>query len=331
MTQEVVITQGQELTAQADSSVLIEAFIADCDGKESSKKTYRRALRYFFDWINRTGRSIDAMQHADIIIFRDSMMQGDLSSLTAANYLNAVKAFYKWARDYGHYANIATGVKQPKIANKFEREPLTTGQASRLMASVEESGNLRDIAIISLLIRNGLRTIEVTRADIGDIAAVGDSHILAIKGKGRDSKDRIADLSDKTFSAICAYLNTRKGAKDSEPLFVSTSNHHATTYSADGEATGTTARLTTRTISAIAKKYLKSIGVCETEKDSRAHTAHSLRHTFGTLLILDGVDKSEVQAEMGHASIDTTRRYVYHVEEQMRLQKHVSHRLDSMF
>lgn len=323
MANEIIIAQGAALTAQTEYSALIEAFISDCDGKDSSKKTYRRALRHFFGWIQATGRSIDTMQHSDIITYRNSLLNDtDYSTLTAGNYLNAVKAFYKWARNYGHYADIASGVKQPKIANKFERQPLTATQAGRLMDSVEDSGNLRDIAIISLLMNNGLRTIEVSRADIGDIKRIGDAHILSIKGKGRDSKDRFADLSDDTFNAIAAYLNTRKGAKDSEPLFVSSSNHHAATFDADGNGTGTTARLTTRTISAIAKKYLKSIGICQTEKDSRAYTAHSLRHTFGTLMILNGVDKDNVRAEMGHSSIDTTNRYVYHAEEQLRLEKH---------
>lgn len=333
MANEVIIAQGAQLTAQTNAEILIDAFLAEYDGKESSKKTYRRALRHYFGWIASTGRSIDTMTRADIITYRAALLEphrdakGEVvtfSHLTAAGYLNAVKAFYKWARDYGHYADIAN-IKQPKVeGNKFEKEPLTAKQMQRLMEAVIDSGNLRDIAIVSLLMNNGLRTIEVSNADIRDIYRKGDAHLLAIKGKGRDGKDRDALLSEFTYRAIMDYLDTRKGAQNTEPLFVSTSNHHSRIHNSEGKETGMTARLTTRTISGIAKKYLREIGICGTELESRKYTAHSLRHTFGTQLILNGVPETAVQKFMGHKSINTTNRYVYHADEEMMLQTRYS-------
>ena len=77
--------------------------------------------------------------------------------------------------------------------------------------------SLRDFAIVNLLLRTGLRTIEAVRADVGDITFKANRRILRVWGKGHDTKDDFVVLTDKTYLPIKNYLATRKGAKANEP------------------------------------------------------------------------------------------------------------------
>ena len=86
---------------------------------------------------------------------------------------------------------------------------------------------MRDYAIIVLMITGGLRTVEVTRANIGDIRNIGESTVLFIQGKGKIEKNDYVKLPDAVEKAIRTYLSSRKDDKsDTSPLFVSSSNNN---------------------------------------------------------------------------------------------------------
>lgn len=308
---------NEALTAQAfEQEAVVTAFLQQLDCKESSRKLYARTLPQYFAWANRTGRSLNVMTRADIIAYRDGLINGTAtadgktrSSLTAAAYLTAVKLFYKWLESVGAYPNITAGVKMPERSPKFEREPLTNEQARQLSEETTCTASYRDAAILSLLLRCGLRTIEVVRADVADLKERSGVLTLNVQGKGHISKNNFVVLSDKAAVTLRRYLNSRTdiaGKTDEElqhtPLFTCDSNNNAG------------GRLTTRTISGIAKKHLQAIGL-----DSREYTAHSLRHTFGCSLLDATDDMNIVQLSLRHASQNTTRLYVYHRDEQRRI------------
>lgn len=86
---------------------------------------------------------------------------------------------------------------------------------------------MRDYAIIVLMITGGLRTVEVARANIGDIRNIGESTVLFIQGKGKIEKNDYVKLPDAVEKAIRTYLSSRKDDKsDTSPLFVSGSNNN---------------------------------------------------------------------------------------------------------
>ena len=151
---------------------------------------------------------------------------------------------------------------------------------------------LRDYAILLLMVTGGLRTIEVVRADIGDIRNAGDNTVLYLQGKGHEEKTDYIKLSSPAEQAIRAYLKARGETDDKAPLFSSQSNNNK------GQ------RLTTRTISGMVKARLQQAGY-----DSSRLTAHSLRHTAVTLSLLAGKDIAEVQQFARHANIATTMIY----------------------
>ena len=289
---------------------------------EGTKATYTRALRAYFAFRNESGIATATPTRAEIVAYKNHLLQhttsdnnpGGYSALTVCSYLNAVRGFYSWieAESLGAIPNIAEGIKGPKHTTAHKKQHLEIKRVGDLLKYYQESPkatSLRDKAIITLLVRTGLRTAEVVGANIGDIQFIGNNRVLWIKGKGHAEKDNYVILTEKTYNPIRAYLKTRPGAQDTEALFISNSNHRART-----EGGETTARLTTRTIRNIAREGLDNIGL-----DNKAFTAHSLRHTTAVAILEAGGRLDDVKAQLRHASTATSQIYVdsYNKDKQL--------------
>ncbi|MEE0267881.1 MAG: tyrosine-type recombinase/integrase [Bacteroidales bacterium] len=311
----VVKVQGTEVRVGNTNSWrgLVATFIASQDVKESSRKLYVKTLSQFFVWIEKSGRTLHGLKRQDILEYKDSLLESNLSSLTISSYITAVRKFYEWAEAEGYYPNIAKGVKTPRRTQAFKKQHLTDSKSSELLKHFQNL-SLRDYAIVNLILRTGLRTIEVVRANIEDITFKGERRILKIWGKGHVEKDDFVVLSDKAYQPIKDYLNTRKGAKAGEPLFVSYSDRN------NGS------RLTTRTISGICKEGLKAIGL-----DGKEFTAHSLRHTTAVAILKHGGQLTDVQSVLRHSSPVTSQIYTESVKEELRLKNAPELALDEAF
>lgn len=295
-------------------SKAVEMFSNAQDVKRSSSSLYKRTLRLFVDWVRTTGRDANALQAGDIVEYKRELLERGLSSLSVASYLTSLRKFYAWTEGNGIYPDIAKSVHTPKRVQAFKKQHLTERKCSELL-DYFRGVSLRDYAMVNLMLRTGLRTIEVSRADIGDITFKGDVRILRVWGKGRDSKDDFVVLTDKAFEPIKEYLETeRRRAKASEPLFVSDSNRN------EG------GRLTTRTISGICKDGLKAIGL-----DGREFTAHSLRHTAAVMILKHGGAVTDAQVVLRHASPTTTEIYTESIKEELRLAKAPEEMIDEAF
>ena len=289
-------------TTGANWREVLSYFISTQDVKESSRNLYTRTLKLFFEWTEEKGKQISQLSRTDILEYKDELFSKGLSSLSVASYLTSLRKFYEWAESEKLYPNIAKGVKTPRRVQAFKKQHLTEEKSGELLNHFE-SISLRDFAIVNLILRTGLRTIEVVRADVGDITFKGDRRILRVWGKGRDTKDDFVVLTPKAYEPIKAYLDTRKGAKAGEPLFASDSHRNS------GE------RLTTRTISGLCKSGLKAIGL-----DGREFTAHSLRHTTAVTILKNGGNLTDAQEVLRHTSPTTTQIYTESIKEELRLQ-----------
>ena len=288
----------------------VEAFLSECDIRVNSKNVYRRGLQCFFKWVAQTGRVIRELTRADILAFKETLLQTH-SNLSVAGYLVALRRFYEWTEGNKLYPNIARGVKSPKRKNAYLKEHLRENQIHQLLQYFE--GNPRDYAIVNLLLRTGLRCVEVIRLNVEDIAYKGGQRILKIWGKGRDERDAFVVLTDKAYAPIKSYLDTRGSTTLKEPLFISTSNRNL--YG----------RLTTRTISKICKEGFRAIGL-----DAHEYTAHSLRHTTAVMLLKNGT-LNDVQSVLRHASPATSQIYTKSIEEELRLANPSEMKLDGIF
>ena len=315
---ELVKVDG-ELTrvgSTSDWRGLIATFVSSQDVKQSSRNLYARTLTQFFKWLCEAGRSINDIDRVGILEYKDSLSECGLSSLTVSSYITAVRKFFEWSEANRLYPNVAKGIKTPKRKQAFKKQHLSDDKSRELLNHFEAVSK-RDFAIANLMLRCGLRTIEVVRANIEDITFRGERRILKVWGKGREmdcEEEDFVVLSYKVYQPIADYLATRKGAKGGEPLFASNSRQNK------GE------RLTTRTISGICKEGMKAIGL-----DGKEFTAHSLRHTTAVAMISHGASLPDVQGVLRHTSPVTTQIYLESAKEELRLKNAPELMLDNAF
>lgn len=283
-----------ELSAGNELSGLYERFVSYVDASPKTVATYRQALRQLFVYFGLHG--IKRPQRDDLLAFKADLQATGHKPSTVQLYITAARLFFSWAAQEGHYMNIADHVKGGKLSREHKKDYLTSGQVKSILrhtAADRTLAGLRDYAILLLMVTTGLRTIEVSRADVGDLRTVGDNTVLFIQGKGRTEKAEYVKISPPVENALRVYLNARgKKRAEGQPLVTSTSNNSA------GQ------RLTTRSISGIVKHRMQAAGY-----DSDRLTAHSLRHTAVTLSLLAGKDITEVQQFARHANIATTMIY----------------------
>jgi len=285
-TQTGILPVSQDIT-----EALYARFIAYLDAKPKTIQTYARALRQLFKYFSSHG--IARPSREDIIAFRDWLKEAHKPT-TVQNYIAAARLFFQWLKHEGIYPNVAEHVKGATIDKEHKKDYLTSAQIKSVMDAVDQSTEcgLRDYALLAVMVTGGLRTVEVSRADVNDLRTVGDSPALLIQGKGKDEKTEYIKLQPKVERAVREYIKARGSVDQMGPLFASTSNNSA------GR------RLSTRSISGIVKSRLKDAGY-----DSDRLTAHSLRHTAVTLSLLAGKEMEEVRQFARHSNIATTQIY----------------------
>jgi len=289
-----IIVQSSNAVAQRQTvgAELLKRYISFLDSSPKTIETYTRDLRQLFSFFSLNG--ITQPSREDIIAFRDELKASGHKPTTIQNYITATKVFFTWTEQEGLYPNIAKHLKGAKVDRDHKKDYLTSRQVKEVLGSIDRTTEqgLRDYAMLFLMITGGLRTIEVTRANIEDLRNAGDNTVLYVQGKGREEKTEYIKISAPAEQAIRAYLKARGNAPETAPLFASTSNNN------HGE------RMTTRSISGIVKTRLQQAGY-----DSSRLTAHSLRHTAVTLSLLAGRDLAEVQQFARHKNIATTMIY----------------------
>lgn len=293
---EVITIDSNSIIEQTLSNELYDRWIMFIEASEKTKETYTRAVRQFVYFLQ--DNNIRQPKREDVIAFKEYLMQEHKPS-TVQGYIMAVKQFFKWTALEGLYPNIAENIKGAKLDRGFKKDYLTSKQAGKLLNTIDRDTlkGKRDYAILSLMLTTGLRTIEVSRANIEDMRTAGDSIVLYVQGKGHLEKNEYVKIESHVEDAIRSYLKARGKADDKEPLFSSIAHRN------------TGSRMTTRSISRIAKENM-----IEADLNSDRLTAHSLRHTAATLNLLNGASTEETMQLLRHSNINTTLIYAHALE-----------------
>jgi integrase/recombinase XerD len=312
---EIITTELRDVAIVTPQRIaeLVDLFISSKDVNANSKRLYKRTLKLYFNWVETKGYLLSEITRAQLLEYKEELLSSGKSSLSVGSYITVVRCFYEWTEANKFYPNVAKGIKTPKRKQQFKKQPLLPSQATALLSYYQDKA-LRDYAIVNLLLRTGLRTIELIRANVEDISYKGSQRVLLVHGKGRDEKDNFVLLTDKAYQPLADYLATRGKVNSSEPLFTSSSNN------SKGE------RLSTRTISYIAKEGLKAIGL-----DERSFTAHSLRHTTAVNILRAGGSLEIAQLTLRHSNPATTQIYTATLNEERRLQNSGEALIDSLY
>ena len=283
------------------------AFLKDFSGLKSaqSEKSYRSAIGVMLNWFKDNDRNIFVATTADVRDWRDTL-KADKAPATVELYLVAARLFFAWLCNEGVIKqnpcnvgglNLKSGVK---VEREHKRSDLSIEQIQEMLATMpaETEMELRNRAVVVLMCTAGLRGVEISEAQCGDMRTQGGYTYLVVRGKGHSEKALRVKVEPNTEKMIRQYWTVRfngKYPKDKDYMFVATSRNHT----AD-----TDEQLSTRTIREICKKAMKAIGL-----DDKYHSAHSLRHSACSIALAAGESLANVKDMMRHARLDTTLIY----------------------
>mgnify|MGYP001150834075 CR=1 FL=1 len=280
--------------------------------KDNTQKNYQRYLQKFTFWLklkkmdNLLPHQLTPEHLWEYRLYLSRYINPKtgkpLSKATQNYYLIALRAFlaYFIARDI--VCIPPDKITLPK-ANKSEKKIkfLKLEEIERLLTIVKPEDKLtaRDRAILEVLFSTGLRVSELVALNREQFLNIKDKKDLELGIIGKGNKPRTVYFSERALYYLKKYLSFRNDNK--KPLFI---NFKKTN---DSES-----RLTPRSIERIVKKYALLAGV------PVFTTPHTLRHSYATDLLTQGVDLRTIQEFLGHSNIATTQIYTHVTNKRLR-------------
>jgi integrase/recombinase XerC len=252
-------------------------------------KAYAADLDSFAGYVG--ARDWHSIDHINIRGFLSHLYEKNLSKISVARALAAVRSLYRWLAQEGVVEqNPAALVSTPKLPKKLPRVPTIEEMNNVLDGQMPEVAAFpeRDRILFELLYGCGIRNSELVGINLDDIRLSAEA--ILIRGKGK--KERYVPFGDAVKSALSVYLPARQ-----EVLAASKKTTGALLINQRG------GRLTTRSVGRIIKKIAVAKGL---PPDVHPHT---LRHAFGTHLLEEGADLRAIQEMLGHERLSTTQRY----------------------
>jgi site-specific recombinase XerD len=292
--------------------------------RKNTQNNYEQYLKKFEDWLksqNLEGILPHKLTPEHIWAYRlylsrtPSPATGKLLSKGTQNYyLVALRALlgYFVAKDIQSTPpdKIALSkADKSKQTVKF----LTLEQISKLLASIEPKDDIsiRDRAILEAFFSTGLRIAELVSLNLEQFNNLKNKKDIELGIIGKGGKPRVVYFSERALDYIKKYLEIRNDVKhaNQKALFI---NFRDKKDNAD-------ARLTPRSIERMVKKYALLSGV------PIFTTPHTLRHSYATDLLNQGVDLRSIQEFLGHSNIATTQIYTHVTNKRLRDIHHQFH------
>ena len=267
--------------------------------------TYWTQVKQYLEWCRERQLDPRAATRDTIKIYRWWLgEQRGYKAKTIAIKLTAVSRLYDAAMEYGLMGfNPAWGIKPPteSIDPAARITYLEQAEATVLLQSIDSGVPVktwRDKLLLGVMTLEGTRTVEMHRLNIGDVVRQGEKVGLKVSSK---RQTRVVPLTPQLAQVLDRYLTTRRGAGFAamvdSPLLVNLSNY------------GRGERLSRRGIRQVVDKYLQAANL--KYMAGRTLSAHSLRHTAGTLALRQGATLRQVQDLLGHADPRTTAIYAH--------------------
>ena len=297
--------------------------VAQSDAAEDTIRTYQRRIIQFLSWCEDQKIAPATATTEEIKTYRYYLSKKrGLAASTIALTLVVIRRFYSAMFNKGLVKeNPALGVRPPK-AKQDSPERITYLELAELkqllavMPQNESVSSLRALCLVSIMALHGARTVEMHRANIGDAIVTAAGWSLRLEGKG--GKVRTIPLREDVSQMLEQYLAARKKTGEkltaSTPLFISSSNRFR------GQ------RLSRRGIRYLVDLYLEKADLKYTP--GRTLSAHSLRHTAGTLGLAGGASLRAVQDLLGHSDPKTTAIYAHVLE---RHESNPANKIDIQF
>jgi len=255
------------------------------DGR--SEKTiyrYRRQLIRFMDAINKPFTEVGVY---DIRYYIACEKDRGIANSSLNGTRSVLSAFYTWLmNEEVIQKNPMATVKTIKTIDEI-RHPFTDIQIDALRSACTKQ---KERALIEVLLASGVRVDELSKMEVADI----DFSTLTVKVKhGKGGKERITYITPVCAMHLKKYLLSRN---EQGPMLFYNGKH----------------------------EQLKPGGIRFILNDLAARAdvsnvhPHRFRRTFASRLAERGMDIQEIQKLLGHSKLDTTTKYVYTSDEQVK-------------
>ena len=266
---------------------LFEQYLEDLKNEGASPRTvadYEWALKYLQNFCAKRNLNPLRLTTRDLREFRAWLFslphpwKPEVKGRSPASVnliLSAVRSFYDWAAWLGLASRIPETrrlrIKEPERPPR----PLSPEEEERLWRWLEENASERVFLAFRLMRYAGLRVSEVCSLNWGDVLDLGGLVKLSVRRKG--GKVTYPPVLDADLASWLAREAKRR--PPDEPVVGLTPSH------------------------------LKKTAWVASKELGFKFTTHRLRHTFATEVLNRGVPLDVVQEWLGHAKIETTRRY----------------------
>lgn len=271
-------------------------------------------LKVFFGWAQKEPAAVTARDIVEFVamqraprsaakVVRISDGGSGLSARTVGRRLSSLSGLFAYLVVRGDAGVTASPVPRGLITRRARRNGgraaplvrrpvllpriLEPAEVDRLVAALRTR---RDRAMVEAMVLGGLRRCEVLGLRMGDLR-VGERKVFIADGKG--GRQRIVPVSARFFATVAGYLDHERPADvDHDFVFVVLK----------GPRRG---------------RPLSAYGLDEVLEGARGRaglehgSCHELRHTCFTRLREAGMALEAVQAQAGHASVETTRLYLH--------------------
>jgi len=281
-----------------------------------TQENYTRFLKKFFGWLKES--SLEALKPRDltpehvwsykVYLSRhiDPKTKKTLKKTTQNYYLIALRSLLGFFVEKDIASLPPSKIKLAKDKADKEIKFLKLEQLAQLLSAPDLSTviGLRDSALLETLFSTGLRVAEIAALNRDQIRIKDDTDELEIAVVGKGSKIRTVYFSKRAIASLRDYLKKRFDLD--EALFINYKRGWEKNLSDKSR------RLTVKSIEDIVKKYVLIAGL------PVMATPHTLRHSFATDLLNQGVDLRTVQEFLGHSNIATTQIYTHVTNKQLK-------------
>lgn len=248
----------------------------------SSPHTIRNYLRANKSFLDFTKKPLSEITTDDVKLYLAENLTEN-SSMTIIQFLSAIKyAFLNLLKE-----DITAGIKRPKREKRIP-SVLTKEEVKLLLSSIQ---NPKSRLMVTMLYAAGLRVSELTSLKISDLDF---SNKVGYVKQGKGRKDRIFNIPENFLAELKAQAEQQKKQQQE---FLFSGNH---------------GKLGERNIQKIVERARKKAKI---EKEIHPHT---LRHSFATHLLENGIDIRMIQVLLGHNDLSTTQIYAHVSTQQLK-------------
>lgn len=271
-----------------------------------SLRAYAYDLLHLARWFHKTRHSLTTITESILLHYvRDQLEHQNKPTPSTINHrLGVLRCLYRFhygreipagrshfQRAYTTRSSLGYGRRYRRVARGLRLRqprrvvvPLSAQEVARFWKSFR---SFRDLAIVALMLLDGLRSCEILQLQLGDLDL--SQAQLCVLGKG--NKKRILPLPAETIQVLENYLRLERPLTNSPLLFVSWKGRQ------QGQP------MTAAGLRSLFRHHRRSTQVIQANP-------HRFRHTFGANMVRAGISLPALMHLMGHAHIHTTMLYV---------------------